>query len=57
MELDLPAFIAHRVKKLQPNRKLIEEIDDQSECEEERLKPGKLKSTVFRNISPMITVS
>ena len=49
MELDLPAFVAHRVRGLQTGRKLIEEIDDTEECEQ-RPKPGKLLPTSFPNI-------
>ncbi|XP_069134718.1 helicase domino-like isoform X2 [Argopecten irradians] len=52
MEQDLPAFVAHRVKRLQTSRQLIEEIDDQPDPPP-RLKPGKLKPVNFRSISPL----
>ncbi|OWF46679.1 helicase domino-like isoform X2 [Mizuhopecten yessoensis] len=52
MEQDLPAFVAHRVKRLQTSRQLIEEIDEQPDPAP-RLKPGKLKPVNFRSISPL----
>ncbi|XP_060081235.1 helicase domino-like isoform X1 [Ylistrum balloti] len=52
MEQDLPAFVAHRVKRLQTSQQLIEEIDEQPDPPP-RLKPGKLKPVNFRSISPV----
>ncbi|ESO91647.1 hypothetical protein LOTGIDRAFT_122039, partial [Lottia gigantea] len=52
MELDLPAFVAHRVRKLQTPRKLIEEIDDIADPPP-RPKPGRLKNLNFRT-SPLV---
>ncbi|VDI33321.1 E1A-binding protein p400 [Mytilus galloprovincialis] len=61
MEINLPAFVAHRVRGLQTSRKLIEEIDDVEECEQ-RPVPGKLQPTSFPSVfqqcgrsSPAIT--
>ncbi|CAH1801795.1 unnamed protein product, partial [Owenia fusiformis] len=48
MELQLPAFMAHRVKKLQTPRPLIEEIDSQPPPAP-RPRPVRLK---FRSASP-----
>ena len=56
MEKDLPAFIAHRVRKLQTSRHLIEEMDSQSPPPP-RPPVGKLKSGAVRCISPGIPVS
>ncbi|KAK3083777.1 hypothetical protein FSP39_003020, partial [Pinctada imbricata] len=52
MEKDLPAFIAHRVKRLQTPKKLIEEIDGNTETQQ-RLAKGKLKSHNLSSVSPM----
>ena len=41
----LTAFVAHRVKRLQPTRKLIEEIDSAPEPPP-RCPPGKIKINV-----------
>ncbi|XP_052073827.1 helicase domino-like isoform X2 [Mytilus californianus] len=61
MEINLPAFVAHRVRGLQTSRKLIEEIDDTEEYEQ-RPVPGKLQPTSFPSVfqqcgrsSPAIT--
>jgi hypothetical protein len=56
MELNLPAFVAHRVKKLQTPRKLIEEIDSEPEPQSS-LPPGKLKPVTFKGISAVEAVS
>ncbi|XP_022342498.2 helicase domino-like isoform X2 [Crassostrea virginica] len=50
MELNLPAFVAHRVKKLQTQKKFIEEINCQPEVSP-RPPSGKLKQVVFKGIS------
>ncbi|XP_061196592.1 helicase domino-like [Saccostrea echinata] len=52
MELNLPAFVAHRVKKLQTPRVLIEEIDSQEEPPS-RPPTGKLKPVIFKGIAPV----
>ncbi|XP_062606790.1 helicase domino-like isoform X2 [Saccostrea cucullata] len=52
MELNLPAFVAHRVKKLQTPRVLIEEIDSHQEPPS-RPRSGKLKPVVFKGIAPV----
>ncbi|XP_064613460.1 helicase SRCAP-like isoform X3 [Liolophura sinensis] len=52
MEKDLPAFVAHRVKKLQTPHQLIVEIDSQPDPPP-RLKPAK-KPVVFRSVSPLV---
>ena len=49
MELNLSAFVAHRVRGLQTNRKLIEEIDDADQSEQ-RPRPGKLQPTSFPSV-------
>ncbi|XP_052268550.1 helicase domino-like isoform X1 [Dreissena polymorpha] len=51
MEQDLPAFIAHRVRKLQTGCRLIEEIDIQP-SPTPRPAPGKLKQNTIRSVSP-----
>ena len=56
MEKDLPAFVAHRVRKLQTPRHLIEEIDSQPPPPP-RLPAGKLKHGAIRCVSPGIPVS
>ena len=56
MELNLPAFVAHRVKKLQTQKKFIEEIDCQPEVSP-RPPSGKLKQVVFKGISSVSAVS
>ena len=56
MELNLPAFVAHRVKKLQTQKKFIEEIDCQPEVSP-RPPSGKLKQVVFKGISSASAVS
>ncbi|XP_052801568.1 helicase SRCAP-like isoform X2 [Mya arenaria] len=53
MERDLPAFIAHRVRKLQTNRRLIEEIEVQPSPPPRPL-PGKLKVNAIRSVSPAV---
>lgn len=53
MERDLPAFIAHRVRKLQTGRKLIEEIDI-APPPPARPPPGKLKLNAIRCVSPAL---
>lgn len=45
MELTLTAFVAHRVRRLQTSRKLIEEIDTQSDPSP-RCPSGKIKINV-----------
>ena len=55
MERDLPAFIAHRVRKLQTSRRLIEEIDAEKPPPS-RPPAGKLKTNSIRCISPAIQV-
>lgn len=45
MELSLTAFVAHRVRRLQTPRKLIEEIDTQPDPSP-RCPPGKIKINV-----------
>jgi hypothetical protein len=55
MERDLPAFIAHRVRKLQTPRRLIEEIDIQP-GPPPRPQPGKLKTNTIRCVSPAVQV-
>ncbi|XP_048751446.2 helicase domino-like isoform X4 [Ostrea edulis] len=50
MELNLPAFVAHRVKKLQTPRRLIEEIDSEPEPLSS-LPHGKLKPVTFKGIA------
>lgn len=55
MERDLPAFIAHRVRKLQTNRRLIEEIEIQP-SPPARPQPGKLKANTIRCVSPAVQV-
>ena len=54
MEMDLPAFVAHRVKRLQAPHKLIEEIDTHHE-QTEKLPAGKLKNLAFVNPVPQVT--
>ena len=56
MERDLPAFIAHRVRKLQTSRRLIEEIDIQPKTAP-RLPAGKLKTNAIRSVSPAVQVN
>ena len=56
MEKDLPAFVAHRVRKLQTSRHLIEEIDSESPPPP-RPPVGKLKSGAIRCLSPGLPVS
>ncbi|KAL3857410.1 hypothetical protein ACJMK2_012085, partial [Sinanodonta woodiana] len=53
MERDLSAFVAHRVKKLQTPRKLIEEIDIQPKTPA-RPKSGRLKSFPVLSVPPSI---
>ncbi|KAK3606446.1 hypothetical protein CHS0354_041388 [Potamilus streckersoni] len=53
MERDLSAFVAHRVRKLQTHRKLIEEIDTQPETPA-RPKSGRLKSFPVLSVPPSI---
>jgi len=55
MERDLPAFIAHRVRKLQTSKRLIEEIDVEP-SPPARLKPGKLKSNAIKCIPTNVQV-
>lgn len=55
MERDLPAFIAHRVRKLQTSHRLIEEIDLESNPAP-RLKPGRLKPTAIKSVPPSVQV-
>lgn len=55
MERDLPAFIAHRVRKLQTPRRLIEEIEIQP-SPPQRPQPGKLKTNTIRCVSPAVQV-
>lgn len=50
MELNLPAFVAHRVKKLQIKKTLIEEIHSQPE-DYSRPPCGKLKQFVLKVIT------
>lgn len=54
MEKDLPAFVAHRVHKLQTPHQLIVEIDSQPDPPPP-LKPAK-KPVVFRSASPLVQV-
>ena len=56
MEKDLPAFIAHRVRKLKTSPHLIEEIDSQP-SPPPRPPAGKLKTGAIRCVSPGIPVS
>lgn len=56
MERDLPAFIAHRVRKLQTSRRLIEEIDVVPP-EASRPKPGKLKANTIKCLPHPVQVS
>ncbi|XP_013379688.1 helicase SRCAP [Lingula anatina] len=53
LELSLPAYAAHRVKKLQTPKPLIVEIDSQPEPVP-RPKPFKLKDFVLRSASPSV---
>lgn len=55
MERDLPAFIAHRVRKLQTHRRLIEEIEVQ-QSPPPRPPAGKLKPSSIRCVSPAVQV-
>ena len=56
MEQDLPRFVAHRIKKLQTPRNLIEEIEDEPDPPP-RPKPGKLKTPTIKSSSPVVSVS
>ncbi|XP_074640439.1 helicase domino-like isoform X2 [Tubulanus polymorphus] len=51
VELSLPAFAAHRIKKLQSPKRLIVEIDEQP-LPAPRPKPVALKSFLMKNLAP-----
>ncbi|XP_041347993.1 helicase SRCAP-like isoform X2 [Gigantopelta aegis] len=56
MERDLPRFVAHRIKKLQTSKNLIEEIEDEPDAPP-RPKPGKLKTPTIKTSCPAVPVS
>ncbi len=53
LELKLPAYAAHRVRKLQTPRPLIEEIDSQPEPAPRPQPLPRNKPFVYRSVSPM----
>ena len=57
LELKLPAYAAHRVRKLQTSQPLIEEIDSQPESPGRPKPMPHNKPFVYRSHSPMPPVS
>ena len=57
LELKLPAYAAHRVRKLQTSQPLIQEIDSQPESPGRPKPMPQNKPFVYRSHSPMPPVS
>jgi len=57
LELTLPAFAAHRIRKLQTPRQLIVELDSQPTPVSPLRHDADAKPFVFRSHSPMSVVS
>ena len=57
LELKLPAYAAHRVRKLQTSQPLIEEIDSQPESPGRHKPMPHNKPFIYRSHSPMPPVS